>query len=93
MDQELKKNLLAICALLEQFEVRYLLVGGAAVALHGYYRHSMGPSGLLATKPDIDLWYDPTYENYFKIIYRIDGERIIITDIFDSRQDPRNMRI
>ena len=29
MDQELKKNLLAICALLEKFEVRYLLVVNA----------------------------------------------------------------
>lgn len=30
---------------------------------------------------------------HFKIIYRIDGERIIVTDLFDSRQDPRNIKI
>jgi plasmid stabilization system protein ParE len=30
---------------------------------------------------------------HFKIIYRIDGDRIIVTDIFDSRQDPRNIRL
>ena len=28
----------------------------------------------------------------FKIIYRIDGEWIRITDIFDARQDPKRMR-
>jgi plasmid stabilization system protein ParE len=28
----------------------------------------------------------------FKIIYRIDGEVIYVTDIFDARQDPRRMR-
>lgn len=28
----------------------------------------------------------------FKIIYRIDGEWIRVTDIFDARQDPRRMR-
>lgn len=28
----------------------------------------------------------------FKIIYRIDGEWIRITDIFDTRQDPKRMR-
>ncbi len=28
----------------------------------------------------------------FKIIYRIDGEMIYVTDIFDARQDPQRMR-
>jgi len=28
----------------------------------------------------------------FKIIYRIQGEVILVTDIFDSRQDPDRMR-
>ena len=28
----------------------------------------------------------------FKIIYRIEGEVIQVTDIFDARQDPRRMR-
>jgi plasmid stabilization system protein ParE len=26
-----------------------------------------------------------------KIVYRVDGKRIIVTDFFDSRQDPRKM--
>jgi len=31
-------------------------------------------------------------EGSYKIIYRIADELIYVTDIFDSRQDPRNMR-
>ena len=30
-------------------------------------------------------------EGSHKIIYRIEGEAIVITDIFDSRQDPEKM--
>lgn len=45
-----------------------MLVGGAAVALNGYYRHSINIAGELTEKPDIDIWYNPTYENYFNIL-------------------------
>lgn len=31
-------------------------------------------------------------EGYFKIIYRVDGDKIYITDFFDSRQDPSKMK-
>ncbi len=31
-------------------------------------------------------------EGHYKIIYKIEGEAIIITDIFDSRQDPSKMQ-
>ena len=31
-------------------------------------------------------------EGNYKIIYRIEGEGIVITDIFDSRQDPEKMK-
>jgi plasmid stabilization system protein ParE len=30
-------------------------------------------------------------EGHYKIIYKVEGELIIITDIFDSRQDPSKM--
>ena len=32
-------------------------------------------------------------EGNYKIIYRVQGETIYITDIFDSRQDPSKMKI
>lgn len=31
-------------------------------------------------------------ESHYKIIYLVEQERIIITDIFDSRQDPLKMK-
>ena len=31
-------------------------------------------------------------ESHFKIIYRVVGEYIYVTDIFDSRQDPDKMK-
>jgi len=30
-------------------------------------------------------------EGYYKIVYRVEGEIIYVTDIFDSRQDPAKM--
>jgi len=38
-------------------EVRYLIVGGAAVILHGYAR----------TTVDLDIWVEKSEENYLKI--------------------------
>lgn len=31
-------------------------------------------------------------EGHFKIIYRVEGDVVYVTDIFDSRQDPQKMR-
>ena len=31
-------------------------------------------------------------ESHCKIIYRVDGEDVYVTDIFDSRQDPDKMK-
>jgi hypothetical protein len=42
---------------LNQQEVRYLLVGGFAVILHGYSR----------TTGDMDIWVERTPENYLRI--------------------------
>ena len=49
-----------------------MLVGGTAVAFNGYYRHSVNIVGELTDKPDIDIWYNPTYENYFNILKAIE---------------------
>lgn len=38
--------------------LRLLLVGGGAVNFHGYQRHSA----------DIDLWIDPTPDNFAKLV-------------------------
>lgn len=40
----------------------------------------------------LDLSYRRVIEGHYKIIYRVEGELIYITDIFDSRQDPAKMK-
>jgi predicted nucleotidyltransferase len=68
MESSLTDSILTVCRTLNKFSVEYIIVGGTAVALHGYYRHSRNVAGELAEKPDLDFWYNPTYENYFKLL-------------------------
>lgn len=48
--------------------VEYLIVGGTAVAFHGYDRLSKDLSGQTMEKLDLDFWYNPTYDNYFRLL-------------------------
>ena len=50
---ELQKELVRLCTKLNQERVRYVIVGGCAVILHGYLR----------TTYDIDVLVDPSAEN------------------------------
>jgi len=50
----LYQDFLEFIQALNQYEVRYLLVGGYAVVLHGYQRNT----------GDLDIWVEPTAENY-----------------------------
>lgn len=68
MESSLTESILIVCRTLTKFSVEYLIVGGTAVALHGYYRHSTNTSGAISEKPDLDFWYNPTYDNYFKLL-------------------------
>jgi hypothetical protein len=45
-------------AILNKHEVKYILVGGYAVVLHGYRR----------TTGDLDIWVNQTKENYLRLI-------------------------
>ncbi|MBK5214750.1 MAG: hypothetical protein JJE55_13930 [Flavobacteriaceae bacterium] len=67
--------------------MEYMLIGGTAVALNGYYRHSTNTEGELTDKPDIDIWYKPTYENYFNILKIMEELGHDITD-FKNEQSP-----
>lgn len=69
MNDNLVGSILAVCSILNGHGVEYLVVGGTAVALHGYYRQSMNAAGAIADKPDLDIWYNPTYTNYFKLLH------------------------
>lgn len=85
MDDGLKSSLFYACKLLQKCEVKYLLVGGAAVALHGYYRESIKMEGVVATKPDIDVWYEPTYHNYFNLLKFIGMLDYDITELVNEK--------
>ena len=43
--------------------LRYLMVGGGAVNFHGYQRNSA----------DVDLWVEPTRENFERLKHVLDG--------------------
>ncbi|MBF9221214.1 hypothetical protein [Hymenobacter ruricola] len=68
MDNKLISALLTVCSVLNKHGVDYLVVGGIAVALHGYFRRSIASNGVVADKVDLDIWYNPTYGNYFKVL-------------------------
>jgi len=87
MKDDLRESLLKLCSLLEKYKVQYMLIGGTAVALNGYYRYSMNNAGELTSKPDIDIWYNPTYGNYFNILKVIEELGQDIT-AFKNEQSP-----
>jgi hypothetical protein len=90
MEEKLKNSLLAVCRLLEKYDVQYMMIGGTAVALNGYYRHSINIAGELTDKPDIDIWYNPTYENYFNFLKAIEELGQDITEFKNEHSpDPR----
>ncbi len=90
MQDKLRSIVVSICGILQRCEVRYMLVGGSAVALHGYYRHSMGPSGELASKPDIDIWFEPSYANYYTLLKALEMMGHDVSEFQeDGRPDPK----
>lgn len=68
MEKTLTNSILSVCKALNKFSVEYMIVGGTAVALYGYYRRSTNSDGGESEKPDLDFWYNPNYENYYKLL-------------------------
>jgi len=74
------QSVLKVCTILNTHSVEYLIVGGTAVALHGYIRESYDPSGQLMGKHDLDFWYNPTYDNYFRLLEALSKLGLDITE-------------
>jgi hypothetical protein len=87
MESSLINNILSVCNTLNKFSVEYIMVGGIAVALHGHYRHSMNAAGEKTEKPDLDFWYNPTYDNYFKLLNALEYLGQDVTE-FKEEQTP-----
>ena len=66
-------SIVEICNELNKNDVQYLIVGGTAVALHGYFRWSYTSDGKAAEKYDLDIWYNPNYENYFNLLHALEN--------------------
>ena len=73
---ELKKELVRLCDALNRAGIKYIVVGGCAVILHGYYR----------TTHDIDLIVDAAPETIHKmkeVLYKVFGSE----DVFNINDD------
>jgi len=68
VENNLTESIFKVCKILNEYSVEYLIVGGTAVGLHGFYRQSQDSSGHPMEKPDLDFWYSPTYDNYFRLL-------------------------
>ncbi len=60
---------------LNKAEVDYILVGGYAVIFHGYNR----------TTGDLDIWVNPSPENYRKLIKAFDIFRMPLFDMTEEK--------
>ena len=72
MENRFIVDLIAVCKVLRDYSVEYLIVGGTAVALHGYFRITTNVDGTPSEKHDLDVWYNPTYENYFSLLQALE---------------------
>jgi len=80
-----------ICDIFNKHSVEYMIVGGTAVALHGHFRKSTTLKGEVVEKPDMDFWYNPTYENYFNLLKALEELGIDVTAFREEQApDPRN---
>jgi hypothetical protein len=84
MHKTVGESILTVCNALKKFQVEYLIADGTAVAMYGYFRWSHKPSGEVAEKFDLDIWYNPTYENYFKLLNALEH---LGQDVDEFRKD------
>jgi predicted nucleotidyltransferase len=75
----MKEALVSICALLNKHQVNYLVIGGVAVIFHGYTRATA----------DLDFWYDPSIDNFNKIIKAFKEYGVDVSELEKTVFDPR----
>lgn len=69
-----KKEVNLFIELASQYKVEMLLIGGGAVNFHGYQRHSA----------DVDFWFNPSEENFNKLLKVINELGYEVTDFPDA---------
>ncbi|WP_428663219.1 hypothetical protein [Runella sp.] len=84
-------SILHVFTALNKYDVQSMAVGGTAVAFYGYYRISTNMAGEFVEKPDIDIWYNPTYQNYYNLLKAIEELGKNVTEYRDEiMPDPKN---
>lgn len=76
-----------VCRSLHKYHVKHLLIGGTAVAVHGYYLPATQHQTDVPAKHAIDFWYDSTYDNYFRLL-RAMNELGLDTDVLENDTTP-----
>ena len=87
---ELKPYLIRVCKILNAHKIDYMIVGGAAVSHYGFNR----PSGIGQYRSelvvDLDFWYNPTIENFEKILRALDELNVDTSElrkiVFDGKR-------
>ena len=74
---------------LNEHNVEYMIIGGTAVAFHGFSRPSMGMGGAIIDKYDIDIWYNPVITNYYNLLKAIKTTGKNVDSLFDEVADPK----
>ncbi|NOS94178.1 MAG: hypothetical protein HOP30_19855 [Cyclobacteriaceae bacterium] len=72
------KEVQAFFELLNKHVVEYMIIGGVAVNVHGYTRAT----------GDLDIWYNPTEENYQKLLATIREFGFDTSEIENASKDP-----
>ncbi|GLU50694.1 hypothetical protein [Dyadobacter frigoris] len=84
-------SLVKILFTLNEFEVKHMVVGGTAVGYYGYIRLSTAKNGEHIDEPDLDIWYNPTYDNYFRLLNALEVLKIDVTKLkAEQSPDPQN---
>jgi predicted nucleotidyltransferase len=78
MQNEIRETLRRVCAILNEHEVDYVLIGGVAVGFYGFPRSTA----------DVDFWYKPTTENFLKILNALRDFGIDVSSLRDLVFDP-----
>ncbi len=91
MEKNLTDEILQVCQILNKNGVQYLIVGGTAVAFHGYFRCSQDSTGDTTEKFDLDIWYNPTLDNYFKLLNGLAELGQDVKEFFDE-QSPNPLK-
>ena len=84
MDNELTEIIKNVCNTLDEEKVEYLIVGGTAVAIYGYYRLSTLPNGTISKKYDIDFWFNATLSNIDNLIKALTKLGIDLSELSDT---------